>query len=263
MKLKKSDINLLIMLVGVAIGVLSYFFVYTKFNEKTDILNVENAALEQEVNYLQDLADHKQEYIDKTESMQAEIDEIKAQFPAEYKPEDDILYIRAIEKDYDAFASSLGMGVPGVIEVQAPVEAAPVAVATEESVDGEETEAAPVAETAAAPTPEIQLYRVSLTTNMVTNYNSIKDIVQMINTDPNRKSIEQLSLAFDSETGDIAANMSFSAYSLSGTEKVYIEPDFGDIRFGTGNIFNSAEKKKEIEAEKAAKEAAEENDDEE
>lgn len=262
MKLKKSDINLLIILLGVVIAVLAYFLVYTKFNEKTDILNAENATLQTEVDYLQDLADHKQQYIDETESMQAEIDEIKAQFPAKYLPEDDIMYIKGLEKDYDSFVSVLGMGNSAVIEVEQPVQELPVATETTDdadSVDAEtETEDAAAPEATEAVQPDILLYSTPLTLTMTSSYNSVKDIIEKINTDRDRKSIEQLALSFDTETGDLTVSMVFNAYSLTGTERTYDEPVIEGVRFGTNNIFNSADKKKAVEAEKEAAKAAKE-----
>lgn len=260
MKLKKSDINLLIILLGVVIAVLAYFLVYTKFNEKTDILNAENATLQTEVDYLQDLADHKQQYIDETESMQAEIDEIKAQFPAKYQPEDDIMYIKGLEKDYDSFVSVLGMGNSAVIEVEQPVQELPTATETTDDVDSvdEETEAAAAPAATTAVQPDILLYSTPLTLTMTSSYNSVKDIIEKINTDRDRKSIEQLALSFDTETGDLTVSMAFNAYSLTGTEKTYDEPVIEGVRFGTNNIFNSADKKKAVEAEKEAAKAAKE-----
>lgn len=256
MKLKKSDVNLLIMVFGVLIGVASYFFVYTKFNEKTDVLNGENATLQTEVDYLQDLANNKQKYIDDTETMQAEIDEIKAQFPAEYRAEDDILYIRGLEKDYDASISSLNIGSSSAIEVssqQAPV-AAPVQTEGDDLEGGDAQAAAP--EQQQQPASQILLYSTPLTVEMTSSYLSVKDVIAKLNTDHNRKSIEQLSASFDSETGDLTVSLGFNAYSLTGTEKVYTEPVVDGVRFGTNNIFNSADKKKAIQAEEAAKQEA-------
>jgi hypothetical protein len=94
---------------------------------------------------------------------------------------------------------------------------------------------------------------------MTTSYQSIKDVIEKINTDQDRKSIETLSLAFDSETGDLSANVSMSLYSLTGTEATYTTPTVDGVVFGTSNIFNSADKKAAIEAEKKATEEAEDS----
>lgn len=262
MKLKKSDISLLIAAVGVIIAVATYFLVYTKCNEKTDQLNAANAQLQTEVDYLQDLADHKQQYIDDTAAMQADIDEIIAKFPASYKPEDEILYTKDLEENYDVTIANVSFGGYNPIEVAA---VAAETVSVDAPAEGEaapaEGEAAPVegeAAPAEAVAPQKTLYSSPVSVSIVTSYNSIKDIITKITTDQDRKSIESLSLAFDSESGDLTGAMQFTMYSMTGTDKQYTSPDVSGVNFGTGNIFNSADKKSAIQAEKAAEKAAEE-----
>ncbi len=254
MKMKKSDLGLLIALLTLVIAGASYYFLYIKLNEKTAQIQSENAVLQQEVNRLQELADNKQQYIDDTEAMKIEIEEIKAQFPAKYLEEDEVLYVVGIEKDYDVFAKGISMGRSTVVEVpkpqseEAPIEAAPEG---EEGTDGAEQ----VAPQEVA--PEIMLYQQPVNVEVVTAYNSIKDVIKKINTDPNRKSIETLTLAFDTETGDLTGNLAFTMYTLTGTDAEYVTPKVDGVTYGTRNIFNSADKAAAIEAEKAAEEAAE------
>ncbi len=243
MKMKKSDVNILLMVIGIALAAVCYFLVYQNLVEKTDALEASNAALEQEVNYLQDLADNKQQYLDDTAAMQTRIDEIKAQFPAQYLPEDEILYVVGVEEAYDTEVSSIGMAASTMLEVAAPVSDVPVT----------EGEAAPAEGEAAA--PQIMLYQTPVNVVMTSSYNSIKDIIKKINEDPDRKSIETISMAFDTETGDLLANLSFNMYTLTGTDAEYTTPKVDGVVFGTNNIFNSADKKAAIKAEKAAEEA--------
>lgn len=252
MKMKKSDVNILLMVIGLALAAVSYFFVYTKLNEQTDALNAQNAILEQEVNRLQELADNKQRYLDETAAMQVSIEEYKKQFPAQYLPEDDILYIVGVEGQYDVSVSSIAMSPSQVVEVARPQqEAAPVETTTEAPEGGTATV---VTEDVA---PEIMLYKTPVTVSMKVEYEDIKEIIKKINTDADRKSIENISLAFDSETGGLNGTMGFTMYSLTGTEATYTTPTISGITYGTSNIFNSAAKKKAIDAEKKAEAEAE------
>lgn len=261
MKLRKSDVSLLIAALGILVAVGAYFLVYKKCNERTDALNAENYQLQQEVDHLQDLADHKQEYLDETAFMQTEIDNIIAKFGPEFKPEDEILYALALEDSYDVTIKSMQFTPAMPIEVAVPV--AEVAqtddgtavedVAADGAVDvSTET---PAQETA----PQKLLYSSPISISMVATYNSIKDIITKIVTDQDRKSIESLTLTFDSETGDLAGSMSFNMYSMTGTGKEYVIPEVTGVRYGSNNIFNSADKKTAIQAEKAAEAQAQEN----
>ncbi|MBQ8877429.1 MAG: hypothetical protein IJ029_01760 [Lachnospiraceae bacterium] len=232
--MKKSDKSIIVMLIGILLAAASYFFVYKNLTAETEILNAENAKLRQEVQYLQELADNKQQYLDDTASMNVKIEEIKAQFPAQYLPEDEIYYMIMSEKEHDILATSIAMANPELIAVDAVV-AETVAPTTE-------GDAAQV-DTAAPAQPQIQLYNTAVTAVVETSYNSIKDLIKQINTDENRKSLNTLSLAFDSGTGGLIGTMSFSMYSLTGTEAEYKAPTVDGIVYGTSDIFNSAKKK--------------------
>lgn len=253
MKLKKSDVNILIMLVGILIPVAIYFFVYTSFTEKTAAMNADNETLQTEVDYLQDLADHKQQYIDDTAAMQIQIDEIKSRFPAEYKPEDDIMYIIGVENDYGAEIPTIAMGTSSMIEVAAAAEE--TAEAPAEGAEATTDDAA--GDTVDITTPAISLYQTPISVSMQSSYRSLKDIVTYINTDTDRKSIDSLSVVFDTETGLLASTMAFNAYSLTGTEKEYAAPQVSGVFYGTSDIFNTGEKSAAIAAEKNAAQEAE------
>ena len=252
MKLKKSDINILLIALGIAIAAISYFFVFTKLNEKTDAMKADNASLQQEVDRLQELANNKQQYLDDTATMQEEIENIKAQFAAAYKPEDEVLYVRDLEKNFDASAKTINM--PGTTPMEVAQATAEEQPATDGS--GEAVEASTDTTNAA---PEILLYQTPVTFDFVASYNSIKEIVKRLNEDEMRKSIQSVSLAFDSETGDLTGTLLFNMYSLTGTDAVYATPEIPGVVFGSGNIFNSADKKVAIEAEKAAQAKAAED----
>lgn len=251
-KLKKSDVNILIMLLGILIPVAIYFFVYTSFTEKTAAMNADNETLQTEVDYLQDLADHKQQYIDDTAAMQIQIDEIKSRFPAEYKPEDDIMYIIGVENDYGAEIPTIAMGTSSMIEVAAAAEET-----AEAPAEGAEATDDAAGDTVDTTTPAISLYQTPISVSMQSSYRSLKDIVTYINTDTDRKSIDSLSVVFDTETGLLASTMAFNAYSLTGTEKEYAAPQVSGVFYGTSDIFNTGEKSAAIAAEKNAAQEAE------
>lgn len=260
MKLKKSDINLLIMFAGVLLAVASYFFLYTSLNEKTEVIKAENAVLQEEVNYLQELANNKQQYIDETEAMKAKIEDIKSQFPAQYLPEDEILYLVGVEENYDSEVEAIGMASPTVIEVEAPVQETPAEAVPEETAeDGTVVDVEVVGETATTEvtTPEVTLYQTLVNVDMISSYNSIKEVIKKINTDEDRKAINSIGLAFDQETGDLNVSLVLSMYSMTGTEATYTAPDVSGVIYGTNNIFNSANKKAVIEAEAKAEDEAE------
>lgn len=261
--MKKNQTGIILMLIGIALAIFCYYYVYMGLGEKRDTFVTQNKTLQEEVNYLQDLADHKQQYLDDTAAMEAENDEIIAKFPVEVRPEDEILYVDATEKNFDAKATNVSMPAPSVIEVtynapQLATVGAPAAETTDESEtteegDGETTEAAPEAVAG----PDIILYQAPVTVGFTSSYESVKKIIDAVVTDEEKmKSISTLALAFDQESGDLAGTITYNNYSLAGTGVDYVEPAVTGVSLGTGNIFNSASKKTALQAERAAEEAA-------
>ena len=248
--MKKSDKSIILLLIGILLAVASYFFVYKNLTAETEIMVANNAKLRQEVDYLQELSDNKQQYLDDTAVMKEKIEEIKAQFPAQYLPEDEILYMIATEDQHDILATSIRMANPELIAVEAVV-----AQTVETTAPAEGGDAAQV-DTAPAPAPQIQLYNTAVTAIVQTSYNSIKEVIKQINTDKNRKSLNSLALAFDMETGELIGTLGMSMYSLTGTEAEYKTPTVDGVVYGTSDIFNSAKKKAAVNAQKAAAAAA-------
>lgn len=251
--MKKSDKTIILMLVGILLAAASYFLVYKNLTAETETMQKANAELKKEVEYLQELADNKQKYIDDTAAMQIQIEEIKAQFPAQYLPEDDIIYMIDAEETHSAVATSINMGVTAVVEVAPPVTEAPAAT-EEPAAEGEATEVS-TEETVA---PDIMLYRTPVTVNMLSGYKGIKEFLKQVNTDKNRKAVDTISISFDSETGELLSTIGMSMYSLTGTEAVYTSPKVDGVVYGTDDIFNSAKQKAENQALKNAAAASRE-----
>lgn len=241
--MKKSDKSIILMLIGILIAAGTYFGVYKNLTEKTEAMNAANATLRQEVERLQELANNKQQYLDDTDAMKIEIENIKAQFPAQYLPEDEILYMIETEKEHDVLATSITMKDP------APITVTPVVAETVETTAPDGTQNVSTEQNVQS---SIQLFETGVTAIVQTSYVSIKDVIKKINTDADRKSLDTLSLAFDSETGGLLGTLGFTMYSLTGTEAEYTAPQVDGVVYGTSDIFNSAQKKAAVAASKAA-----------
>lgn len=246
MQIKKGDTTLIIAILLFVAAIGSYYFCQFSLSGKTETLNIENAALESEVTHLQDLMNHKQEYIDQTETMQAEMEDIKSQFPADIKPETQIMYANDLERNNAIFVSGVGMPGKEMVMVEAPV-AAEAAPAEEAPVDDAAAAEAPVDDTAAAPAGSalastVLLYNNKTTVEFKSTYKSIKDILKQINEDTKeKKSIDSLTLAYDNETGNLTGTLVVNMYSLDGVGTKYEEPAVTGVKSGTTNIFNTSE----------------------
>ena len=239
MKAKKSDINILIMLIGILLAVLSYFVVYSNFTEKKDALVAENATLQTEVDQLQKLADNKKFYIDETNRMDNEIQDILAGFPGEIRAEDQVMYSAGLETMFSVWVNGLTIQDTQLVQVAAPeAAAAPTDDAVvEDTGEGEATSDAVVATGGLRDT--VFLYTSPFSINYKTTYRSFKDIVQLIIASDERMSIQAINIAYDSETGCLSGSLEGTMYTVSGTDYIYKELDIPGVRMGTTDFFKS------------------------
>lgn len=243
---KKSDIKLIVAVIFILAAVGAYYYCNMTLSAKTDAYNAENAGLESEVAYLQDLMNHKAEYVAETESMQTEIDDIVSQFPADVKPEDQIMYANALELDNALLVQNVGM--PGKEYVTLAVAApAPEAAPVQDSID-DTAEAVPVDDSQAVAAPAaglastISLYRSPTTISFKSTYKSLKDVLDSAIKDvDDKKSIDTLSVAFDAETGNLNGTIIMSLYSIMGGDEEYVAPTVNGVKKGTANIFGTTE----------------------
>ena len=246
--MKKNYTGIILGVLGVAFGLLGYLLVWNNLTEKTDILNTENASLQEEVDKLQDLADHKEQYINDTATMKKQNEEIIGEFPAEVRVEDEILYADKTEKSFITTIKGVSMPGSNKVEVAAPVTETVAAdgEATEESanVATEEGEVVENTDTNEPVTPSIDLYQTPVTIDFDASYETVKDIIAELTSDKaEKKSIDVVSINFSEETGDLEGSMTYSMYSLTGTDKTYSEPSVSGVGVGTPNLFNTTERK--------------------
>ena len=234
MKLKKTDINLLIMLIGVLIAVAAYFLVYSEYKAQTATIESENAVLATEVEELQKLADNKQMYIDETARMNEEMTEIMGRFPAGVLPEDVLMYAYTLENTQSVIFTSLAIDQKQLVNVATA--ATPV---TEEGSDAVDTESGDAVVASGGLKETVFLYTTPVDYGFISTYRSIKDIMQGIVQGQDRMNIESLTLSYDGEFGCIKGTINTNIYTMDGTGKYYELQDISGIQLGVDDLFKS------------------------
>jgi hypothetical protein len=77
----------------------------------------------------------------------------------------------------------------------------------------------------------------SINITFQTTYPKFKKVLEYIRDYPEKISVSNATLSYDSSTGDLLAVMTITRYAMTGTGKKYEEPYIGDISIGTDNIF--------------------------
>lgn len=238
MKLKKTDINLLIMVAGVLLAVAAYFFVFTSFNEKKAALEGENATLQTEVDELQKLADNKQMYIEETARMNDEITETIARFPAGIMPEDILMYAYSLENTESVYFTSIAMDQTQMVNVVADTSASEGDAVVDDTAVTEETEGDAVVASGGMK-DTVFLYATPVTYGFKSTYSSIKDIMAGIVQGQDRMNLESITLSYDGEYGCIEGTIATNAYTMDGTGKYYELLNIPGIQIGVDDLFKS------------------------
>lgn len=258
MKVKKSEIQLLIAVIGVLIVVCTYFLVYTKFNDLSDGLEAQNTTLASQVATLEILNQRKDEYLDATEKMQTYITNFENRFPADILPEDSIMMVKNMEDATRTEIANISFG--NIAEVAyteraatdnsslaAATADAPADTAADEAdaaVSGTDTTTvttnSPVSTDGTA-YADTHMYEVPLGISITCTYDDFKGLVRYIYNQQERQSIQGVNISYNDADGKLSGNMNLNTYYLMGTDKVYSEPYIPDMQMGVDTIFGNVD----------------------
>ena len=269
LKVDKRQIPLILGLVAVIAAVLVYFFVYQKYQEKTAAIEGANSKLQGQLDELNSKVSSKQFYETEVERMEAGIQKAYGCFPPAIEEEDALMEAMRLEAlapmhvTTTDFAEPVSLYMVGTGQLDGN-QAAPV---PEDAVPAETTLEEDVAAAQAGQTTnygELQVPDLNfssgalpagyqgeygpitlnlnvLNLNFVTSYDGLKRTLNYLNTNPDRRTINNIALAYNEDTGLLSVAAVINEYSLTGTGKTYEYPFMPMVSQGTPNIFGSAD----------------------
>lgn len=245
MKVKKSEIQLLIAVIGILIAVCTYFFVYTKYNDLSDTLENQNMTLSSQVSTLETLDQHKEEYIASTDKMRNYITSFENRYPADILPEDSIMMIKTLEDTTRTTVASIAFGDDSEVVYAAAqtadttaTDAATADTTTADTTTDAAQTSGPIT-TEATTYADTHMYEVPLSISIECTYNDFKGLVLYIYNLQERKSIHGVSLGYNAENGMLSGSMTLSSYYLQGTDKIYSQPNINGVGLGVDTIFGN------------------------
>ncbi len=221
MQMKKSDLLYLYAFLGALVAVVVYVWVYLPTNEKTAALEATNAQDATRVAQLEQWEKEVPFFQEETVRMVVEVNEVFTHFPAESRSEDAVMHAVELEGlDSNNYISAIGINPPQLV-----YEAKPTNVKLSDAMEaGERT---------------YRLYAQQIGYTQQFDYAGMKQFVNAIVNDSDRKSIESLNLAYDSNTGILVGTTTMNLYTLTGTDKAYQETMIPSMPMGTDNIFGT------------------------
>lgn len=255
------DKKILLMFFGVVIFGAGYLFGYRPQMEKAEAFQAESVPVQEHLSKLLKMAEKKDFYVKETASMQKKIENYTAQFPADVKEEDGIMLANNMENSLDMQASSVGLGTKEFVSAmdgssQEDVEEQQQTLSEKgneqtqknideiEGTDSEAEEKQQDAVDAAASQKDSTtpvLYRTQDDLQISITYASLKEMVEYLESQNGRTTIDSVNASFDSTTGNLTGTLTVNLFSMTGTSNSYTEPDAGSVAHGTGNLFGTIE----------------------
>lgn len=240
MKISSRDKKILIVFIGMIAAVLSYFLVFNPTLEDNEKLEAENARLNTRLADLRSKAAREEEYRSETERMNLEVEQILSDFPSYLQTENGIMDVVEIENKTGAQVPSVTIADPVLIEISATAEASAdnaAASATDTAADSADAQT----EVTASAASQYYLYDVNTNLSYTSTYAGMKQIIDLIAKDEDKRSVSTFSATFDNTTGEITGAVSYESYFIFGQDKDYEPADIPSINHGTENIFGSVD----------------------
>lgn len=233
--ISSRDKKLLLFVAGIGVLLLVFFLVFRPTREKTQVLKDENAQLLNQVAELTLLDQNKETYLEETSNMNSEIVENLTHFPVAVKEEDTIMYAVELEDHNDMVINSISISPEELLYTSSIPVTSPAVKVAPEGVDV---------------TP-LYLYNTNSIYSFTSSYEGFKENLAMIQKDADKKNVNALSLAYDSESGMLIGTMSVNMFAVDGTGAEYTEPDIPNMKIGVSNVFGTAAPVQNQEAEES------------
>ena len=233
MKLKQSELNLLIILGVVLVVFCSYFFGFRNLMAKNDIVTDEVAKLEEKYKNLKNMKQKIDDFKNDTVDYNSEIDKMYSSFDKGASQEYTIKFLEAIEDNVPtAWIRSASLSQPEQIFTFGNV-------------------------TSSNPTMMGQVvyqssnvgYAMKSTISFEANYADFKEMLKYLLDNPSKCTVESLSVSYSAEEDLVSGSFVLTQFSIVGPDREFGEVHIQNELFGTENLFQSSIFDSEVEGE--------------
>lgn len=236
--LSKKDQSLLLGLLGAIFLFVAWYFVYTPLQEKTMALETENVALKAKADLYQSINANLPKYEEGIVTFEQQIAEIGNRYPVHISREDEIMFLANMENVYSNDLAVENITMSAVVEVVADSAAAEAAPAPDVAAEAATDVAAAPAESEVV-IPEVHMYKQPVNYSFRCTYDGAKEMITYVLGQSQTKAIEGMSLAFDSETGNLMGTLDLNQYYMMGLEKEYQAVPVPVVPKGVNDVFHT------------------------
>lgn len=241
MKLKlnisQRDKSLLLVLLGMLLLFVSYYFGFQTFREETQKLKVQNEMLDEQILTLEEIAANKDMYASETAVLREDMDAKIETFPADMIAEDIILYVKGMENDNETYIASATL--PGRVQIPINQELELDKLEMTDDITGVVSANRYVNDGTIPDTAAMIFSCIESDISYSTTYRGLKKMIKSITEDHNRKSVDNISLVFNENTGNLSGTMTVNYFILQGSGKEYMQPEASQAVKGIECIFGT------------------------
>ena len=216
MKLNRNqrDEGLLTLVLGILIFFVSCYFGFRNFYSETQQLRMQNEILNEQLAELEKIAGNKEMYVRQTKELQRGMEEKIRQFSSELISEEIVLYMEELEQKSEVHISAITIPERSGISIEQ--ESNPSEVSGEDSAVMENNNDA---ENETSDAEQLSFSCIESNITYSSAYSELKDLIKLITTDKNRKSIDNVSGVFDENTGKVSGTMTVNYFILEGNNE--------------------------------------------
>lgn len=263
-KLTGKQAGIIVCIAAAAAALLVYFFYFSPLLDTNDSSEQENVSMQTELDNLLKMKNEEDSYNSKTKDINDKIEGMLESLPSGIKAEDEILYAESLESGCGISVTNVGVDVPALVYSMedgassgSGTAASTAGTASADSSGTTESDAATASSgdgTVKGTVPTIgttedtektsytgTLYETPLSVTFTANYDGFKKMLDSITSNSDIQSIESLSAAYDTGTGNITGTVVIDQYYLTDTDRAYNPPSITGVTSGTKNIFGSME----------------------
>lgn len=236
MKIKKSERDLLIGLLGILIFVAAWFLYISPTMDETDSLKAKNVELRTKAEEYQAIDLRKEEFAKDRINYDLLRGEIEDRFPAEVRTEDQLMFWASIDNAYpfDLAFKAIDMEERDIVAVAGVenLEGSNIIYQDGGSPQISDTEAADLA-------AKYKLCGAPTAMNFLSTYSGMKKMFDYINMQYNENAILSFQVMYREEDGLLEGNVAMELYYIEGMDKEYSAPFIPSVPKGQSNLFHS------------------------
>ena len=217
MSISKHDQKLILVLLGLAIFLASYFGISKAYGEKRADVESQIAALSTQLDTLRAYNQAQATYQSEIDIIDQSLSAKLAEFPTDIRSEDLIMFVTELENQVGISVSNISLAAPQLV--------AKLTIPEKSDSDYQFV-------------PKIAL-RTGLTISCSMSYAQLKKLVTYIYANKVRTDIESISVGYNSASGALSGSVTIARYFITPVDYVYEATDIPSVPTGVENPFGT------------------------